>query len=241
MTPEQIVTIIVGVLQAGGLSLFFAHVIRGLKTQIGALENTIKAQNSTLEVMERRVAETEKVGRIYQELFANLPKDLENYRAVIAATKDAAILELQNSNNQKDDIIKSLRKLEAAASSHPSPETLRQIEAMRFLLSDRQDAFRKFLVAVFDDLEVAVAGIVKCETLKDFFDAHKISIVLEDSKEKWDEYVAAKPPAHMKTASWSGGNWYGVFQNGIVVMSTGQLFAFSDAYKSMAARVKITK
>jgi len=57
MSPEQIVTVITGVLQAGGLGYLFYYLIGGLRTRIGTLERTIKAQNETLNVMERRVSD----------------------------------------------------------------------------------------------------------------------------------------------------------------------------------------
>ena len=64
MSAEQTVTIITGVLEAGGIGVFMYYLVRGLRSKISGLEGTVRAQNQTLQVMERRVAETEKIGQI---------------------------------------------------------------------------------------------------------------------------------------------------------------------------------
>ncbi len=79
-----------------GLGVFFYYVIKGLKQQVSALNNTISIQNKTLDVMEKRINETEKIGDIYRKFISNLPDDIDNYRAVLSKTKDETILELTN-------------------------------------------------------------------------------------------------------------------------------------------------
>jgi hypothetical protein len=156
MSPEQIVTIITGILQAGGLGYLFYHLIGGLRTRIATLEGTIKAQNETLNVMERRISETEKVGMIYKDLLSSLPKDLENYKAVISTTKDEMILELQNANRQKDEKIKKIHEIDQSLARHPQKAAARNLQVMRFLLEPRQEDFRKFLENLCGTVDVAM-------------------------------------------------------------------------------------
>ena len=145
MSPEQIVTIVTGVLQAGGLGYFFYYLIRGLRSRITTLEDTIEAQNKTLNVMERRVSETEKVGQIYKDLLNNLPKDLENYKAVISKTRDEMILELQNANKQKEDELKKIREIDQSLAGQPQKAAAKHLQVMRLLLEARNEDFREFL------------------------------------------------------------------------------------------------
>ncbi len=100
MNAEQTTTIITAIFQGGGILLFLYYYIRSLKNRITSLKDTIQAQEKTLSVMEKRITETEKVGNIYKNLIADLPKDLENYRAVISQTKDNVIFELRNMNKE---------------------------------------------------------------------------------------------------------------------------------------------
>jgi hypothetical protein len=144
MSPEQIVTVVTGILQAGGLGYLFYQLIGGLRTRIATLERTITAQNETLNVMERRVSETEKVGMIYKDLLSSLPKDLENYKAVISTTKDEMILELQNANKQKDEELKKIREIDQSLARHPQKAAAKNLQVMRFLLEPKQEDFANF-------------------------------------------------------------------------------------------------
>ena len=94
--------IIITIIQSGALAIFFYFVIRGLKSNIKALNDVVVTQNKTLEVMDKRIEETEKIGMIYKKLIQDLPNDLENYKAIINKTKDQMILELTNQNEQNE-------------------------------------------------------------------------------------------------------------------------------------------
>ena len=84
----------------GGLGVFLLFLIRGLKIQIFSLERTLDLQKQTLDIMEKRIAETEKVGAIYKRFLEDLPKDLDNYRAVVLQLRDEAISALQKENRR---------------------------------------------------------------------------------------------------------------------------------------------
>jgi tetratricopeptide (TPR) repeat protein len=83
-------------LNAGGLAVFLFLLIRGLRTQIFSLKETLDIQKGTLDIMERRIAETEKVGVIYKRFFRNLPEELE----VVLGLKEETISELQRENKR---------------------------------------------------------------------------------------------------------------------------------------------
>ncbi len=102
--------VIPNILQTLGLGIFFYYLIRGLRLKITALEGTISVQNQTLEAMEKRIEETEKVGALYKNLIADLPKDLDNYRAIISRTKDDVILELNTEIQNKQKKLEEAEK-----------------------------------------------------------------------------------------------------------------------------------
>lgn len=119
MTAEQITTIITNVLTGGGVAVFLYMVIRGLKdqivalkAQIGTLNETIEVQKKTLQAMETRVLETEKIGNIYRQFLEEFPKELENYRALHTKMKDDQIKLLQQANEQKDERLKETAEIE---------------------------------------------------------------------------------------------------------------------------------
>jgi chromosome segregation ATPase len=119
MTAEQITTIITNVLSSGGVAVFLWMVIKGLKAKIGGLQGeitilneTIKVQKQTLEAMETRVVETEKVGNIYKQLTEELPIEIEKYKALLTKLKDDQITALEKANQQKDDRLKETAEIE---------------------------------------------------------------------------------------------------------------------------------
>jgi hypothetical protein len=237
MSPEQIVTVVTGILQAGGLGYLFYHLIGGLRTRIATLEGTIKAQNETLNVMERRISETEKVGMIYKDLLSSLPKDLQNYKAVISTTKDEMILELQNANKQKDEELKKIREIDQSLAGHPQKARAKNLKVMRFLLEPKQEDFRGFLQNLCGTIDVAVDELIRNPELDAVIAHQGKTLIIEDDKAKWDALV--KPPAGEKPASrltggsWSVMGWYGTFQDNRLVMSSSRYNAFASASRHL--------
>ncbi|MBU1207682.1 MAG: hypothetical protein KKH04_12240 [Proteobacteria bacterium] len=146
MNAEQTTTIITAIFQGGGILLFLYYYIRSLKNRITSLRDTIQAQEKTLSVMEKRITETEKVGNIYKNLIADLPKDLENYKAVISQTKDNVILELKNMNKEKDEEIKRFRDIETQLEKLPKAEVEKRhlLRAFIFPLNRKTRIFTNF-------------------------------------------------------------------------------------------------
>jgi hypothetical protein len=95
MTADQAIIVATGVIQSGALGTFFWFVIRGMRSEIKGLQNTIKAQKDTLDVMERRTQETEKLGNVYRKFLEEIPEDIQHYKEFIRVTKDSTIADLQ--------------------------------------------------------------------------------------------------------------------------------------------------
>ena len=242
MSPEQIVTVVAAVLQTGGLAYFFNQVIRGLKEKVNSLEKTIEAQNQTLQIMERQVAETEKVGRIYKNLFSELPKDLENYKAIISKTKDDVIIELQNANKQKDERLKELSHTERQLSLDQAPkaEVILHMETMRFLVEPKHEHFRKFVENICGDIDAAVVSLIATRDLVKFLEAEGRVMEIEDDKAKFEALWQPQPDGkqrQLRSASHSMSGWHGVFDDNGVVMSSSERNHFVAACRALKARL----
>lgn len=126
--------IIANIVEALGLGIFIFYLIRGLKTKIVSLESTVNIQNQTLDVMEKRISETEKVGDIYKNLISDLPQDLDNYKTILSKTKDETIVELKNQN---ETARKKLDEAEQKIQNSPqSPELIKHhLKVLKNLLS----------------------------------------------------------------------------------------------------------
>ena len=111
MTTDQWITVTTGVLEGSGLAVFLGFLLRGIKRQIFSLKATIAAQKQTLEVMDKRISETEKIGDIYRGLIKDLPEDLEKYKKIIRLTKDEVIKSLEEANAKKDIELKKAAEL----------------------------------------------------------------------------------------------------------------------------------
>jgi hypothetical protein len=132
MNPEQITTISLNILASGSVTIFLLFVIRSLKREIQNLNKTIETQNKTLDIIERRVAETEKAGNIYKSLFDDLPDAVDKYNQIIRKTKDSVIEELDRANQSKDAKLKQVAELRLK-----EVEVVQPIITQLTLLNDR--------------------------------------------------------------------------------------------------------
>jgi hypothetical protein len=66
-----------------GLGVFIWYLLQGLSRQVDALKSVVNAQKDTIEVMGRRIEETEKIGGIYKTLLADLPGELDSYNLIV--------------------------------------------------------------------------------------------------------------------------------------------------------------
>ena len=111
-----------------GLGLFIWYLINGLKDQIGSLQGVVAAQKETIEVMDRRIQETEKIGGIYKSLLSDLPEDLERYKKIIATTKDEVILQLQSRQAETErEVDEAKRQLKVSGRSEVDIATYARI------------------------------------------------------------------------------------------------------------------
>lgn len=139
------VTLLSSLAEAGGIATFAWFLIHGLKDKVDSLTSIVEIQKSTLEAMDRRVQEAEKVGALYKKLVTELPDDVDKYKEILRRLKDQVIEELEEANERKD------RKIAELAESR-----LDEIRKQEDLLSEIPN-LRDSLLATLDCLEARLS------------------------------------------------------------------------------------
>lgn len=168
-------TIIASILEATGLGVFIWYLINGLKEKITSLEGVVSAQKQTIEVMDKRIEETEKIGGIYKNLLSDLPADIDNYKTIVSKTKDAVIVELQNQNQEAAQKLEDAQKrIKEIGTSEEQINV--HLKALKNLLSKPKNKYghEKDLdikaIASFNGraVEAAIPILVSSRTLEEF-------------------------------------------------------------------------
>ncbi|CAH7027322.1 Phosphoserine phosphatase [Vibrio chagasii] len=116
---QTYVTVLSSLLEVGGISAFFMYVIKGLKSKIDSLNETINVQKDTLKAMESRIDEVQKIGDTYKKFAEELPEYVENYEKIVKATKDRAINHLENEVKLYQERLEQLSKLDESFTKAP--------------------------------------------------------------------------------------------------------------------------
>jgi hypothetical protein len=117
MTREQITTIVMSLIQAGGVSFVAYWLVKGLKAQIWGLHDTIETQRKTLDAMEKWIAEPGKCESSIESCWAT-SGEVDKFKVIFTWLKDDTIAELEKANASKDEQLKEyatskLKTLEA--------------------------------------------------------------------------------------------------------------------------------
>jgi hypothetical protein len=216
MTPDQVVTIIVGVAQSGAAGLIVWALLRSLKIRIDGLQKTISVQNETIIAMEKRVGEAEKIGDLYKGLVRDLPTLLES----LSKGKDQIIRDLQSSLEHK----------EKASASMPSGAQKKEDRAilltMRFMLSGDHGELTKIAHGVAGNIDSAAVLLSRAKDFDDFVRSAGGKIQFEDDKDRFKERTqfqdSSGKPTGVRSTSASVGGFYAIFGDRTVLMSTSK-------------------
>lgn len=238
--------IISGIIETLGLGIFFYYLICGLRTKIKSLEETINVQNKTLEVMEKRIIETEKIGDIYRNLISDLPTDIDNYKTIVSKTKDETIIELKNQNELAKKKLADAEKL--IQESGNTKEVINiHLKVLKNLLSERKDKKRikkeYLLTSVCEfggrSLENSVSLIVKSKTFEEFLNEMGFIASITEEKNIIDEIFRSGgglfkgKPIYGATATESfGGGWHALV-NEYIFINNQRLSEFKDEFSSV--------
>lgn len=202
-------------LEITGLGIFLYYLIRGLKVKVSGLEETVRIQNQILSVMEKRIQETEKVGNIYKNLMAELPADLDNYKAVLTKTKDETIIELMN---QQDAMRKKLADAEKAIKESGNSEAViaMHLRALKNLMSNKK---RKDLLILAEfngrTAEDAIRLMLSSDTLNEYLEKHGYEIITSSDDRVLQEMFGGMDQGKPKdfevgVGGWGLDGWYAI-------------------------------
>ncbi|MDM3870153.1 hypothetical protein QSV34_02160 [Porticoccus sp. W117] len=179
---------VASIIEVTGLGVFIYYLFRSLSAKINSLEGVINAQKQTIDVMDKRIEETEKVGGIYKNLISDLPEDIDNYKTIISKTKDDVILELKTKNEEVEVKLKEAREI-IQRSGDPKEEVNLHLSVLKNLLSEpalEDSHFKKEYdlkaIAEFGGraIEQSIAGIVKSKTLDEYFHLMGFDVTITD-------------------------------------------------------------
>ncbi len=240
-------TAIVSILEVTGLGIFIYYLFRGLLAKINGLENVLVAQKQVIDVMDKRIEETEKVGGIYKNLIADLPDDIDNYKTIISKTKDDVILEL---NSQKEETERKLEeaKLIIQNSGDPKEEINTHLCVLKNLLSETEvgnDHAKKEYdlkgIAEYSNksIEKSVEAIVKSKTLDEYLHNMGFEVVVteDDSilKSIFNENRQMPDGEPIKSAMANhsfGGGWH-IFANRKAWINSIRLNELKDEFSAV--------
>jgi DNA repair ATPase RecN len=108
MEKNILVALLSSLGEFSGLALFLWYVYKGLKGEIQSLRTIIDIQKQTLDAMERRIGETEKIKDLYRGLIQDWPEDFSKQLDIIKSLRDEVIHDLKEANERKDEKLKEL-------------------------------------------------------------------------------------------------------------------------------------
>lgn len=235
--------------QTIGLGIFVYYLVRGLRDRISSLESVINTQKQTLDIMERRAHETEKLGNIYRDLMSSLPDDIDNFRTIISKTKDETIVELKNQN---EAIKTKLKTAQGQIEKSGSPANLiaSHLSVLKNLLeppnkTNRHDK-KSDLVPICEfngrKLENCVPYIVSCHTFEEFIKSIGLTLHIEETDDVSraaisDRNLPDGTPIEAFQAGWGiDSDWY-CLVNSSLYLSEARLSFYKDEFSSAKTHI----
>jgi cell division protein FtsB len=222
MSNESIITIISGVLQTGAISFVVYMIIKGLKLKVINLQETIDIQYKTIEAMDKRIIETEKISDLYKQFIEDYPKALESYKATIVQTKDDIIFELNKRVETQKGEIKELQEKVVKL----NPEERSKFEKITgLLLTSDFKQFHEFIQKIEEQKDKVVYNIIKSNNMDEFMSLNGYKIVI-DNQIRMDIILQEdKPDNKIRSASFSvTGMFYAfTFKNDLILNDRSKL------------------
>lgn len=221
------------ILESTGLGVFMYYLFRGLTMKINSIESVVKAQKATIDIMDKRIEETEKIGNIYKNLISDLPADIDNYKTIISKTKDETIVELKNQNEiSKKKLDEAQRIIESSGNSKEIINShLRTLKSLMSKPPKNQHGISKDYdireISEFAgrSIEHSVTLIVESPTVEVFLEKNGFQVnITEDDEIAKTFFIERKTPSGesieiaMVSHSIDGG-WFAVANNKIWVNS----------------------
>ena len=239
----------ISALQGTGLAVYIWYLFRALKQQVSGLKDVVSAQKQTMEVMERRISETEKIGGIYKNLLADLPADLEKYKSIVARMKDGQILELQD---QFDGTQRKLLAAQAELQKTGATEEVlaSQLRILKKLMSHRPGKgsakeeldLRKLIEFRYSEIEAAIPVIQQCQTDDEFLiKSGYIINAAADYEAIHTIFKNGRMPDGRKIGSGFANSYTGVYGEGWLAVADNQIWLTESRYESLGDEFSFVK
>lgn len=229
---DTTIQIITGVIETGAIGFLVFIIMRGLKNEIQTLQTLISTQNKTIETMDKRIQETEKIGDLYKQLVSDFPQALEDYQAVITKTKDKTIYELKSRLEEQELTIGDLTK--RTQSSDPSIVQKAAGISKLFLNKENKDLL-EFLQKIEEKPEIIVDAMLNSIDFDDLMTKLKQQVqTIEpaDPRELFGTEFMMKYNA--KTASFGmAGGFYMISFDNIIYITADWLEKFKVKYNAL--------
>ena len=134
------------IFEGSGISVFVYFVIRGMRREISALNETVKQQNQIFDAMSKRISETEKMAESYKKWWEELQESYDKHKAALIRAKNDYITELEHAIEQKDEKLqaKARAELDMIAMQESTIEDLkRQAGETEHQLTEMRERTRK--------------------------------------------------------------------------------------------------
>lgn len=227
MNADQIVTVVVGIAQSGAAGLIVWALIRSLKIRIDGLQKTITVQNDTIDAMEKRVGEAEKIGDLYKGLVKDLPALLES----LSKGKDQIIRDLQASLEHKERSAPSID----AITQRKEDKTI--LLTMRFMLSGENNELSKMAQNLTGNIDSAAILLSRAKDFDEFVRSAGGRLHFEDNQDKFKEMIQFKDKqgniTGIRNASFNMGGFYGIFEDKKVIISSAKYSDFKVLFEKL--------
>ncbi len=238
MTAEQITTIAASILQGGGVVVFLYLLLKGIMKELQALKSTIDIQEKAISTMEKRVFETEKIGEIYKNLVSDLPKTMQDYKAIITRTRDEMNIALEQTTREREDIARKLNEAKnelQLMKNSGEQERRKQLQTTIFLYQDKNKDLAKFLNSLSDDQEHLIQVLAQSDSFDDFLHNNGIQLTINDDPELERKLFAPKESdqievqlREMKSANLGLHGLYILMKNNKVIIDEQRLVIFRE-------------
>jgi hypothetical protein len=164
--------------QTSGLALFMWFLVNGLQKKINSLEGVIDAQSKTMEVMDRRVQQSEGIGSLYKKFFDEMPTVMENFKTVLSKDKEASIIELQRRNLEDAQRLEDAEKRigDISQTSSQREQYLKQLKKLINRPPNKLSHMDKLYIRQISEfngrlIDAAVPILLSSTTLEEFLNA----------------------------------------------------------------------
>lgn len=207
-------------------------IMRGLKVEIKTLQNQVSNQNKTIETMDKRIQETEKIGELYKQLISDFPKALEDYQEVITKTKDQTIYQLKSSIKEQKLTIETLQ----TQTRGNDPLKIQRAAAIsKLFLNKDNKTLLEFLDKLDNDKDKVISKMLEISDFEQLIESlgYKIEIIDKPNpREIFEEEIFKKHRVKTSTYTFNG-EFYMITLDNEIKITNGHFSNFKNSFNNL--------